>query len=170
MKNTNNKTETTYSVLKTLRKIVRAIDLHSKKLVQDYGLTVPQIIILKELLNHNTIPVGDLARNVDLSHATVTSILDRLEKLNYIERLRCTNDRRKVLININNQGKEKIQNIPSLLQDRFVKEFSNLKDWEQNLVLSSLQRVASMMDAVELDVAPLLSSEPIEQKINKNLL
>ena len=75
MSNQLNKSD---EVLKTLRRIIRVIDLHSKKLVQKYGLTGPQMLVLKELLSLNELPVSVLAKNVSLSHATVTSMLDRL--------------------------------------------------------------------------------------------
>jgi hypothetical protein len=45
-----------------------------------------------------------------------------------------------------------------LLQDRFASRFEELEDWEQSQLLASLQRIAAMMDAGELDAAPVLSS------------
>ena len=46
---------------------------------------------------------------------------------------------------------------PNLLQENFVEVFYKLEDWEQTLILSSLQRVASMMGAKKLDAAPILA-------------
>ena len=65
-------------VLVTIRQIVRAIDLHSKKLAKTYGLTGPQLIVLQEIADRDVLTTGDLAKNISLSHATVTSIVDRL--------------------------------------------------------------------------------------------
>jgi len=39
-------------------------------------------------------------------------------------------------------------------------EFEGLRDWEQSQILSSLQRVASMMEADRLDATPILMSGP----------
>jgi len=158
-------------VLITLRKIVRAIDIHSRKLVKDYGLTVPQLIILKELKANGTISVGDLAKNIDLTHATVTSILDRLVKLEYVERTRSDTDRRRVYVEISKKGIDIVETTPPLLQERFIDEFHRLQNWEQTLILSTLQRIAFMMDAKNIDAAPLLLNEPIfeqEENISKN--
>jgi hypothetical protein len=47
---------------------------------------------------------------------------------------------------------------PPLLQERFVQRFRSLQDWEQTQLLSSLQRIAAMMDADDIDAAPVLSS------------
>jgi DNA-binding MarR family transcriptional regulator len=143
------------------RLIIRAIDLHSKYLVKNYGLTGTQLLILKEIIDLNDHHVGEIAKRVNLSQATVTSVLDRLEKLEYIKRTRSASDKRKVIVNITNSGKNKLENNPSLLQEYFIDSFKELKEWEQTLILSALQRVASMMNAEKLDVLPLLTSEPI---------
>jgi DNA-binding MarR family transcriptional regulator len=144
-------------VLVALRRITRAIDLHSRSLVSRYGLTVPQLMLLKELKLRGRLPVGELSRHVHLSAATVTSILGRLASRELIIRERSEEDRRVVLIRLSENGREVVEGAPGLLQDRFTHAFGQLADWEQSQILSSLQRVAAMMDADELDAAPLLS-------------
>ena len=56
-------------------------------------------------------------------------------------------DRRQVLIKITPNGKDIINKKPSLLQKEFLLEFSQLQKWEQHLLLSSVERIASMMKA-----------------------
>ncbi len=134
------------AVLLALRRIARAIDLHSKRLVQRYGLTGPQALVLRSLLLVSELSVGELARRVNLSQATVTDILDRLEKRALVQRTRSTADKRRVLVRATADAKALGDALP-LLQESFVAEFRRLQEWEQTLILSSLQRVASMMDA-----------------------
>jgi hypothetical protein len=43
------------------------------------------------------------------------------------------------------------------LQDRFRRELAKLEQWEQTQLLASLQRIASMMDAEEIEAAPVLT-------------
>lgn len=154
MDNLSNKSD---EVLKTLRKIIRVIDLHSKKLVQKYGLTGPQMLVLKELLNLKELSVSLLAKNISLSNATVTSMLDRLEKKGYIQRIRDHRDKRKVFVKATAMAEKVFETAPNLLQENFVETFYKLEDWEQTLILSSLQRVAMMMGAKKLDAAPILA-------------
>lgn len=99
-----------------------------------------------------------LARSVSLSQATVTTILDRLEKKSYLVRERDTKDKRKVWVNLSELGGQVIKNAPTLLQESFINSFSELNEWEQTLLLSSLQRIASMMQASDLEAAPVLDS------------
>ena len=83
------------------------------------------------------------------------------EKLTYVERKRSDSDKRKVIVSITRLGKKKLENNPSLLQEYFIDRFMELQEWEQSLVLSALQRVASMMKAERLEVSPVLTAEPI---------
>ena len=153
--------ETYDAVLIALRRIIRAIDLRSKNLAQHHGLTVPQLVVLQEINRSEEVSTGQLAKNVSLSNATVTGILDRLAKRELVNRRRSGNDKRSVLVKLTGKGTEMLAKAPLLLQDHFVSEFSELADWEQNLILSSLQRVAHMMEAKDLDAAPLLVSGEI---------
>ena len=145
-------------VLVALRRIIRAVDLHSRKLAKRYGLTGPQIVLLKGLAHLGEVPVGKLAKEVSLSHATVTDILARLEKRGLVLKTRDNADGRRVLAKLTDSSLELLKNAPSLLQERFVEEFGELQDWEQTLILSSLQRIAIMMEAEKIEAAPILAS------------
>lgn len=145
-------------VLVALRRVIRAIDLHSRKLVQTHGLTGPQALILKEVVHRRDATVGQIAQQVSLSQATVTDILNRLERRGLIQRERSHDDRRRVHIRPSDAAIQITEQAPPLLQERFSARFAELQDWEQSLLLASLQRIASMMDAEGLDAAPILSS------------
>ena len=145
-------------VLIALRQIIRAIDLHSKKLERESGLTGPQLLVMRIIYEEGSMTSSVLARSISLSQATVTTILDRLEKKSYLVRERDTKDKRKVWVNLSKLGEQVIKSAPTLLQESFINSFSELKEWEQTLLLSSLQRIASMMQASDLEAAPVLDS------------
>jgi DNA-binding MarR family transcriptional regulator len=144
-------------VIVALRRVIRAVDLHSRNLAVSHGLTGPQALLLKALQN-GKLPAGELAARVSLSQGTVTDILNRLEKRGLITRIRDTADRRRVLVEATAQGLAVLAESPPLLQERFARRFAALEEWEQMQLLASLQRIASMMDAGEIDAAPVLSS------------
>lgn len=145
-------------VLISLRQIIRAIDLHSKRLEKESGLTGPQLMVLQQLAAHDKLTAGVIAREISLSQPTVTSIIDRLERKGLLKRERDQRDKRKVMLRMTEAGQAAVAKAPALLQDSFVRAFNRLEDWEQTLILSSLQRVSEMMNATELDAAPLLDS------------
>jgi len=94
---------------------------------------------------------------VSLSQATVTTILDRLEHRKLVYRVRSTQDKRKVHAHLTSEGAEILSRAPNPLQEDFTRKFQSLAEWEQTMILASLQRVANMMDADNIDAAPMLT-------------
>ena len=68
-----------HDVLVHLRRIIRATDLQSKRIVKACGLTIPQIMVLRAIEELGDVTVRKISDNVSLSHSTVTTILKRLE-------------------------------------------------------------------------------------------
>jgi len=138
-------------VIAALRRITRAIDLHSRLLLQEHGLTSPQLAALRAIQRLQPLPVGVLAREVHLSQATVTGILSRLENRGLVTRTRGNHDRRSVAVELTDSGGQLADEAPSPLHDRFHRELARLQQWEQNMILATLQRIASMMDAEQIE-------------------
>lgn len=148
-------------VLTALRRITRAIYLHSKQLERQVGLTVPQILVLQAINENERPSVSDIARQVSLSQATVTSVINRLVKKDLVVRERSTSDRRKVRACLTESAVEVLENVPDLLQEDFIHRFERLESWEQKMLVSSLDRVASLMDAQNVDASPILETGEI---------
>jgi DNA-binding MarR family transcriptional regulator len=143
------------SVLVALRRVIRASDLHSKYLAKTAGLTTPQILLLQAIRDKGQVTIGELADEISLSQATVTTILDRLEKRELVYRERSIQDKRKVHAFLTDEAVNALQYAPIPLQDQFARQFADLQDWEQTMIISSLQRVAQMMDAQKIDASPV---------------
>jgi len=152
------KTEIRTEVLMTLRRIIRAIDIHSRYLVTHHGLTGPQALILSELVRSEEITAVELAKRVHLSKGTISGILSRLEARELISKIRSDNDRRRYLLKPTPKAVDLLAKAPPLLQEAFVNRFDYLEEYEQMSILASLLKIADMMDAKELDASPVLSS------------
>ena len=145
-------------VIVALRRITRAIDLHSRELMQQFGLTAPQLASLQAIERLQPVTGVALARSIHLSQATLTGILTRLESRGLVSRERSGSDRRNVVVELTDEGRAVLESAPSLLQDSFRRELLKLHEWEQTQMLATLQRIASMMDAEEIDAAPVLAA------------
>lgn len=148
-------------ILIPLKQMTRSIDMYSKKIERESGLTAPQLIVLKAIARYQYLSGGEIAREVNLSQATVSSILTRLEKKQLISRERSEFDKRKVVISLTQAGYDVLEQAPPLMSQSFIDKFSQLEVWEQNLILSSIQRLAEMMNATDIDVSQFLV-EPVE--------
>ena len=144
-------------VLVALRRVIRATDLHSKRLSKHAGLTGPQLLIMRSIRDLGEVTIGTIADKVSLSQATVTTILDRLEHRKLVYRVRSTQDKRKVHAHLTSEGEEILSRAPNPLQEDFTRKFQSLAEWEQTMILASLQRVTNMMNADNIDAAPMLT-------------
>jgi DNA-binding MarR family transcriptional regulator/2-polyprenyl-3-methyl-5-hydroxy-6-metoxy-1,4-benzoquinol methylase len=141
-------------IVAALRRIIRNVDLHSRRLEEGFGLTGPQLAVVQAAGQAGQAPIGMLSRAVHLSQATVTGILDRLEKRRLIARRRSGRDRREVQVSLTSEGRRMLESAPSLLQDRFREELARLQEWEQTMMLAILQRVAEMMESEAASTLP----------------
>ena len=150
-------------VLIALRRIIRATDLYSRRLSRESGLTAPQLLILQAIGGHDEMTMGDIATQVSLSQATITTILDRLESRGLVVRERGSADKRRVYARLTNAGRALIADAPEPLQETFVRRFTALQDWEQSQIISAVERIASMMDADDIDASPVLDVGAIDR-------
>lgn len=150
-------------LLTSIRKVIRAIDLHSKHLNKSSGLTGPQLLIMQEIARVKGVTASQVAKQINLSAATVTNIVDRLEKRELVNRVRSTEDKRRVGLFLTSDGRNLLIDAPQPLQEHFIQKFCGLEEWEKSLLLSSMQRIATMMDASDLDAAPVLEIDPLHK-------
>lgn len=152
-----------YDVLRALRRILIRITRYSRQVARASGLTVPQILCMRAIdetqRDGNEATVIGVSRRVHLTPSTVSRILDRLEDGGLIKRQRGTEDRRKVFLVLTPRGIERVKVLPTPLQHEFLRRFAALSDSDRRGLLNALQRTVEMMDAEEVEAAPLLSAE-----------
>jgi DNA-binding MarR family transcriptional regulator len=145
-------------IVAALRRILRAIAVHSHRLQEECGLTGPQLLVLRVAANAGELSMGALARAVALSQSTTSEIVRRLAKQGLVVR-EVGEDRRTKLIRVTPDGSQRALSGPSLLQDRFQAELERREEYEQTHILATLQQIAAMMDAEDLPAAPMLTTE-----------
>jgi DNA-binding MarR family transcriptional regulator len=141
--------------------MIRALDIQSKHLAQHHRLTGPQLVCLRHIQRAQMIIPSDLARSVSLSQGTVTGILERLEARGLVSRTRDPNDRRRFRIELTALGDQTLASAPSPLQEDFIARLSALPEGEQAMIDWVLARVVEMMEASDIDAAPMLSTGPM---------
>jgi len=158
----DDRTVITRRVMVALRRIIRTVDLHSRALARGHGLTGPQLLVLKVVGERDRPTMGEIAEAVHLSQATITGVLDRLERKELVRRTRDDPDRRKIRVVLTPAAQAVLASAPPLLQESFAVGFTALEEWERVQILSSLERLVALMEAGELAAEPLLMGEPLE--------
>lgn len=146
------------SILRSLRRIIRAIDLHSRELSSRFKLTVPQLVCLRQLYLNGPCTPSELADRVYLSQATVTGILDRLEARRLVSRTREQADRRKVTLSLSAEGSRLAETMPWPLQERFAERLFALPEAEQANIERTLDKIVHMMAAQDIDAWPIVGA------------
>jgi hypothetical protein len=58
-----------------------------------------------------------------------------------------------------------LQTAPDLLQNQFRDRFGVLPPWEQAMILAALERLGELLDASEIDAAPLIDTGVIDRLV-----
>ncbi|WP_367716140.1 MarR family winged helix-turn-helix transcriptional regulator [Nitratireductor sp. GISD-1A_MAKvit] len=139
------------AVEKSIRRIVRANDVQSRALAKQIGLTSPQLIVLKAIAALGEVTTTALSAHVDLSAATVVTILDNLENRALIRRYRSRNDRRVVHALLTPEGEALISDAPGPMGAIFAQRFSRLDQSHREELISAISTIADMMASSDND-------------------
>jgi DNA-binding MarR family transcriptional regulator len=148
-------------VFQSLRRIIRAIDLHSRRLVAQHNVTAPQLVCLLSVKEHAPVTPSAIAHHVHLSPSTVIGVLDRLEGKGLVRRERDRVDRRRVQVFLTEAGKAVAESAPSPLQDTLARGMEQLPEAEQATLAGSLERIVELMEVRDVEAAPILETGPI---------
>lgn len=139
-----------------LRRILRATELHAKELAQSAGMTPVQLRVVQIVAETGTSTGGAIARRMHVAPATITAMIDKLERAGHVARQRSDADRRQTIIALTDRGRDALKRAPDALQQRFASEFEALADWEQAMIVAVLERVATMLDAGDTERGAVL--------------
>jgi len=158
----------TNAILRALRRILRASDRGVRRLAATTGLTPSQMLVLQQIEREQDTTPSAVAAGLQFGQATVTNILDRLEAAGYVTRRRGERDKRQMLLNVTDAGRKVLNTAPDLLQEQFRSRFGALPAWEQAMMLASLERLSSLLDAEDIDAAPIIDTGIIDRSAPGN--
>lgn len=151
----------TTEILIKIRKIVRSINLESKKIQKEYGVSIPQVLCLNYLLqseNYQTTQ-GEIRKFLHLNSSTTSGIINRLENKGLIARLPKSGDKRVVTIALTSKGDKLLSTIPSLLHEQLSSKLQKLDSKTLVNVESSLELLVNLLEISELEASPMITIE-----------
>lgn len=151
------------ATLRALRQILRASDLGGRRIASATGMTPSQLLVLQEVERRGETTPTIVASTLQFGQATVTNIVDRLTAAGYLTRQRGEHDRRMMLLRATDEGRAMLDRAPDMLQSRFRDRFATLPAWEQAMILAALERLAELLDAADIDAAPLIDTGVIDR-------
>ncbi|WP_019914100.1 MarR family winged helix-turn-helix transcriptional regulator [Paenibacillus sp. HW567] len=145
------------------------------------GIALPGMLILQKIIRDGEQRLGDLAEQLDFTSGAITALSDKLESGGYTVRRRKENDRRTVLLDITDKGREMVArngNIGArcitLLFDGFTAEELEQQARFYERIIANLEGFSeTLLKLAEQNVEPP-RSQTLEQKprvgVKKNYL
>ena len=149
----------TRDILIKIRKIVRSVDIESKKIQKEHGVSIPQVLCLNFLRESDTYQTtqGELRKFLNLNASTVSGIINRLEKKGYLARLPKSGDKRVVNIALTSAGDKLLSAMPSLLHEQLSEKLLQLSDEEFEIVEAGLNTLVKILDIEKVEASPFIT-------------
>ncbi len=148
-------------VLINIRKILRSINIESKRIQKNHGLSIPQYLCLSFLGSQTDYKATgkEIKTHLNLNASTVTGIISRLEVKGYIAKLPNQTDRRATNIYLTALGMEKQKSVPPLFHEKLTNRLRSLSESELRSLHSSLNLLVDIMEVNNVDAAPLVTTD-----------
>jgi DNA-binding MarR family transcriptional regulator len=146
-------------IIDNLRRVFQVVNEQSKKAEHETGLTGPQLWAIKTIAQEAPIMVSEIARRMYLHPATVVGILDRLEKQGLVIRIRSTEDRRVVRVELTGQGRALVKKSPEVAQGLLVAGLETLSSNKLENIARALDQMAGILGAQNIPPQLILSPE-----------
>jgi len=153
-------------IIGDLRKILRAINLESKRIQKEYGVSIPQLLCLNFLYSKHDYKSTstEIKHFLNLNASTVTGILSRLEKRNLIARLPKGGDKRVNYITITSTGEKLLKDIPPLMHNTLSDKLEKLPGAKVHEIKVAIHTLVDILGISGMDAAPMFTIEEADQK------
>ncbi|TCP29982.1 DNA-binding MarR family transcriptional regulator [Scopulibacillus darangshiensis] len=125
------------TMLKSSKRLTRLITMHLKP----YNITSEQWIVLKRVSEADHISQKELSQRSDKDQATLTKILDLLEKNGYVSRKPNPDDRRSFLICISDSGKSLKEELFPFIEHLYSQIISDIPEEQMAVYQEVLQKI-----------------------------
>lgn len=121
----------------SFRQLKRLIFHRSHMVKPEKASTKLQFATLSIMKELEPLAVGELAKQMKLSKSSMTQLLDRLVKMNWVERVHASEDRRKVQLKLTKSGQKAVVK----LRQNLIKEMEEIFGFLEKKDIDDLLRV-----------------------------
>lgn len=121
----------------------RSFLLNLSKELNKGNVSFPQFFLLGYLANEDFLTMTDISKKMGHSTAAATGLVDRLEKLGYVQRLHASDDRRKVMVQITRKGIDLVERIREEIVTSLVDLMDDLDKDDQEALLRTYGKISA---------------------------
>ncbi len=126
----------------------------TKGMAARYGLTGPQLTVVKLLESLGDMSLSDLSERIHAQNSTVTGIIDRMGREGLVTRARSTRDRRVVHIRLTDKGKRLARDVPLQPAEILRTALGRLSPGEASELLRILTKLAHEVRGIVMQSSP----------------
>ena len=112
----------------------RSFLLDLSKELNKGNVSYAQFFLLGYLANEDYLTMTDISKKMGHSTAAATGLVDRLEKLGYVQRLHASDDRRKVMVQITRKGIEMVTRLRNSIADSITEIMAAQESGEEEAI------------------------------------
>lgn len=148
-------------ILIKLRKIVRSINLESKSVEKEQGVSIPQLLCLQYLAAQNDYKTNasKLKAFLNLNASTITGIISRLEKKGLVAKLPNAADKRVTLISLTTGGLELLQKAPITFQQKLSEKLQALPPEKIKTIIEGIDLLTQLMEVDKIEASPIITAD-----------
>ena len=148
-------------ILIRLRKIVRSVNIESKRVEKEQGVSIPQLLCLQFLAEQENFKTNaaKLKAFLNLNASTISGILRRLEKKGFISKLPKESDKRVTLISLTANGMDLLQSAPITFQQKLSEKLQALPPEKLQTIIEGIDLLTQIMEVEELEASPIITVE-----------
>jgi len=139
-------------IIYSIRRLMQAGELYTKELNKIYNISSAQLNCLLSLYENGPLPPSQIAKLIMINSSTVTGIIDRLEQKALVKRLRISDDRRIITVELTKSGKLLAENAPPPIQWKIIDGLNRISERDIKQIASTLAKLTNMLDVQDLEV------------------
>lgn len=153
-------------ILSNIRKILRSLNLESKRIQKAHGVSIPQLLCLDFLHESDRMQstVKEISIHLNLNSSTVSGIVKRLQSKGLVAKLPNPEDRRGALIALTEAGANLVKDTPDLLHHRLRDRLAKLDPATGKQLHESLDLLVNLMGIEDVDASPLVVEGAIDDE------
>jgi len=128
-----------------LKEINAILDKRLRNYLNKLGLTIPQALILTTLHDTDEMKISDISNALSLADSTVSGIIDRLERMGYVERIRLVEDRRIVKVRLTDKIRHIMKEIKKKKEEYLSSLLSCASQEDMDCILDGLRRFKELL-------------------------
>ncbi|TBL76639.1 MarR family winged helix-turn-helix transcriptional regulator [Paenibacillus thalictri] len=143
--------EMTRSIYNEIKHIFHIYKKNARAMLQQFDLTLPQIIVLRHLIEHQqeTITMNELITSLNYSPSSISTIIRGLELEGIVRSERSTKDRREVNVYVTEKGRQILDPVEPMVQTFYQNSLHALNDEELQTLHTLLVKMKNNLQSMD---------------------